>query len=470
MRWTHLRWLGLAGLGAVALGACSSDSVNDATGGAQGAPGGASGGIAAPGGAPNGGSGGGTGGAPSCDGERLAAELPALDLFVVLDASDAMFFSAAGNSTRWGQVTSGLLSFLRDTASTGVGVDLGIFPEPLEDIPDSCTSDEACGEAAPCFTKICLNVFVERGQLVSCDSNITCDHGTSSAPVCRTIGDCSTSPGNYCFTESVDSCDGTCTQSGICSRFVSCRADAYEEPAVPLAELPAGQPDLARAIQMHEPGDQTTTLPALSAALDRARAHAADNQDDEVAVVLLTGGLPTACAAEEATREEAVAELAVLAEAGASDGVKTHVIGVFSEMEIAGGARELLDGVAEAGGTEAATIVDAAGNVSTQVNAALVSLRGLRRGCQFRAPDTADYDLVNVVLSSGSTSSVIPRVANEDACDGDRGGWYYDVDPEGAAPTALSLCATSCVELRLAQGSSVELELGCASQTLDSPP
>jgi hypothetical protein len=161
-----------------------------------------------------------------------------------------------------------------------------------------------------------------------------------------------------------------------------------------------------------------------------------------------------------------VAELAALAAEGANDGVKSHVIGVFSELEVAGGARELLDGVAEAGGTDQAVMIDAATNVATAVAGALAEIRGLQRGCEFRAPEGADFDRVNVVLRSNAGAKVIPRVRDAAACDGAQGGWHYDVDPASTAPKRIALCATSCVDLRIA-GASVELELGCASRPLE---
>lgn len=462
-----MRWAGLTTLGVLTIASCSSDRVGAGAGddavSTSGGP--SSGGeTAAPGG--SGGSGG-SGGTPSCTASVTKAELPAIDLFVALDASDSTYLSASGGSTRGGQVTSALLSFFRDPASAGVGVDLGFFPVRLDNLPDSCTSDDACGEGAPCLSKICLNAFAELDLLVPCETNTNCEYGTITPPTCFTIGDCSTAPGAYCFTESLDSCDGTCTPSGICSRFVSCRADAYAEPAVPLSVLPEAQPALARAIQGHEYGEDTTTAPALSAAIERARAWSAAHPEHDVVVVLALSGLPTACFEEGATQEEAVADLAALATEGANDGVKSHVIGVFSEPEIAGGVRELLDGVAEAGGTDHAVVIDSATNASTAVAGALAEIRGLQRGCEFRAPDADDFDQVNVVLRSNAGAKVIPRVRDAAACDGTQGGWHYDVDPASAAPQRIALCATSCVDLRLAAGASVELELGCASRTLE---
>src|SRR5689334_14082796 len=123
MHWTALRWVGLTTLGALALAGCSSEQVGNGAGGSAGATGGAS--LGGTSGATSGGNGGSSGGTPSCTGKAEKAELPAIDLFVALDASDSMYFSASGGSTRWDQVASALLSFFRDPASAGVGVDLG---------------------------------------------------------------------------------------------------------------------------------------------------------------------------------------------------------------------------------------------------------------------------------------------------------------------------------------------------------
>lgn len=75
-----------------------------------------------------------------------------------------------------------------------------------------------------------------------------------------------------------------------------------------------------------------------------------------------------------------------------------------------------------------------------------------------------DPELVNVVVTGGDgTQRTIPRVATEADC-GAAEGWYYD-DP--AAPTKVTLCATSCDSAQSPSGATkppkLEVLLGCKS-------
>ena len=444
--------------------ACSSDeSGNGGTGGtaSSGAPGNTAG--AAPD------VGGGAGSPAACWKETLTAKLAPVDLFLMLDASAAMDQPTGSSLSRWAAVSSGLLSFSKDPGSAGIGLGLGLFPIELE-LPDTCHDDDACGQGAPCIQKVCLNTLLEFDRMVVCETDVDCEDGGSLMPTCRTIGDCSTDPEIFCFTESAASCDGTCTASGICSRFVSCERAEFAVPTVSIGESPAVEAALVSALQQRQPKGETTTAPALSGALEHARAWKQSHPDHEVLSVLVTAGSPTECLGEDVTTSaEAVAELAAIAAEGASNDLRTFVIGVATAAEIAADARESLDSIALAGNTESAFVIDSAMNVTNEVWLAMNRIRGEERGCEFEAPsgDEVDFDKVNLVLATDSATTLIPRVPSETECDADRGGWFYDLEPSTGDPRRILTCPESCKAFKTAAIGAAKLELGCTSEYID---
>ena len=48
-------------------------------------------------------------------------------------------------------------------------------------------------------------------------------------------------------------------------------------------------------------------------------------------------------------------------------------------------------------------------------------------------------------------------------CGPNSGGWYYDVDPDQAAPTQIIACDKSCSDFKAAAGAKVQVALGCAT-------
>jgi hypothetical protein len=446
----------------IAFAACSSEE--PAAGGSS------SGGEAARGGeAGRGGSGGDAGSPSSCIGESLPAKQVPLDIFAMLDASDSMSTVTGSRITKWSAVTEALGSFSRDPVSAGIGLGVGYFPIALDDVPDTCTDDDACGGGGPCIQKICLNVVVELGIMRACTVDSDCVMGTQAVPTCMTIGDCSTNPGAICFIESTALCDGDCIASGICSRSVSCDAGDYEAPAEPISELPEAGPALTASLQQQLAAGTTPTVPALSGAVAHARAWAESHPDRDVITLLVMGGLPNECFDDPlTTKGEALEQLLGAASDGEREGMRTFVIGLFSAAEIAAGARADLDSVAEAGGTEQSFTIDTAGNVTSDLASALDQIRGAKWGCEFQVPEAAadDYDKLNLDFSFVSATRRVPRVESESACDPTSGGWHYDVEPGADEPTRVVVCPASCETVKGNPTATVQFELGCDSQRL----
>ncbi len=413
----------------------------------------------------------------SCAGDITKAELVPLDIFVMLDSSGSMLESTALGTTKWQDVSMALGSFFRDPGSAGLSVGLGYFPIPLE-IGDRCTSDAECGEGAPCIRRICLNVLLDLEIAYECASDDDCDVGTDLPPLCGTLGECSAlqPPDNFCYTELADeTCEaGTCAQSGVCSRYVSCDAARYAAPAVPIAALPGNEPTLSASLQLRVPVGSTPTAPALQGALDQARSWAASHPGHSVVTLLATDGFPTECFADTAiNNDDLIEEVAAAARAGVTDGIRSFVIGVFSATDIAAGARTNMDTVARAGGTEQSFIVDSSGNVAMEFLSALNQIRGSSLSCEFQVPKAdgsgreVDYDKVNVELTADGVATRIPRAQSVAACDAARGGWFYDVSPGTAEPNRIILCEASCAAISSAQNVSVEIELGCQSEIIE---
>jgi hypothetical protein len=492
----------LAAAALIVLGGCSSkDESGGGTGpggapgrgGASGGSGNAAGGATAGGTSQTGGAGGvpavgfgggpvvgigglvGAGGARSCAGDITRAKLVPLDMYLMLDSSESMLGSTTLFSDKWTDVGDALVSFLRDPGSAGIGVGLQYFPQRLASIPDICTSDPQCGEGAPCNTKMCLNVALAISAIYPCDDVADCNFDTPDPPACVTLGDCSTDPDYYCVMElAEETCiGGACTPTGFCERTSSCDVSTYGMPEVPIAELPGVEPAIVASLQAKTPLGKTPTAPALGGAIRHARQWADAHPERTVVALLATDGLPTECFADaDATSEEAVAEVASIASRGRIDGVRTFVIGVFAPEDLDLGARENLNSVALAGGTEQAFIVDASQDVSQQFRDALNEIRGARLSCEFQIPEAepgreVDLGKVNVDFTVGTSVTRVPQVTNQAACDTTRGGWYYDVNPSAGDPSRIIVCPTSCQAFQSAENASVQIELGCQTEVIE---
>ena len=74
-----------------------------------------------------------------------------------------------------------------------------------------------------------------------------------------------------------------------------------------------------------------------------------------------------------------------------------------------------------------------------------------------------DYFSVNVQFTPGAGNAVtVGNVKDRASCSATRGGWYYDVDPStGATPQTISICDTSCEQMKADPVGRVDILLGC---------
>jgi hypothetical protein len=235
-----------------------------------------------------------------------------------------------------------------------------------------------------------------------------------------------------------------------------CTVSNYSTPEVEIAALPGVASQIASSIQAHSPDTDTPTYEALEGAVQHAQSWAGSHAGDTVVVVLATDGDPESdCSSETLSSVEGVAQ-------GGYSGtpkIPTFVIGVGSSLSN-------LNGIASAGGTGSAFIVDTGGSADQQFLAALNAIRGTAIGCTYQIPvpsmGTINYSQVNIIYTPGGGGSpmTIPQVASMSACPSTGNAWYYD---NATAPTEIILCSATCGTIEADSTGSLGIALGCST-------
>ncbi len=388
----------------------------------------------------------------------LPRKIADLDMHIIIDASGSMI-DVVGDSTttKWDATTTALQSFLQTPDAAGLGVGITFFPVVDPNVPDSCGQDpNVCGVADACQkVGICLE------SETACRVDIGCvAEGFPDEP-CIQIGVCELAPDQACSDDPAlpfpcPDGAGACIDFAFCENHYTCDLGAYASPVVAPLTLPAGSDALVAAMQQKEPEGATTTLPALQGVHAQATAGAGSRPDRRQAVVLATDGLPTSCDAslEGMSDDIAIQHLAEVAEAAAAAGVRTFVVGVFTEVE-AEQSQQNLDTIAKAGGTEAAFIVGADNDLSETFARALEQARVVATNCEYPLPaEHQDLDLGRTQLTLEATGLVDVLQLLESASQCTTGGsGVYVIDD--AAGLRLVLCPSICE----AVGDSVDAEL-----------
>lgn len=254
----------------------------------------------------------------------------------------------------------------------------------------------------------------------------------------------------------------------------SCNASDYATPDVPIEPLPAVAPKIIASVGAHSPGGGTPTTPALTGALQYARAWAAAHTDRKTVVVLATDGDPSFCSGNT------VQDVANVAQAGftATPSVETFVVGVGSSLTS-------LNAIAAQGGSGQALIVDAtSGDPTQQFLDAMNKIRetitkttthtethtethSAPVPCEWLIPpspdgQTFDKTKVNVEFASGAAAAQrIGAIASEADCANVANGWHYD-DP--AKPTKVLVCPQTCTMIQGTAEAQVNVVFGCATE------
>ncbi|NUO52454.1 MAG: VWA domain-containing protein [Polyangiaceae bacterium] len=344
----------------------------------------------------------GTGG--GCIGISSKAEPIPLDIFIMLDQSGSMSQDAGNNLSKWQTVKQAISAFVLDPASDGIGVGIQYFGLPISSDPGCfaipCTSDDDC---------------------------------TGTCTLCHPIAGVCTSP----FNGDEDSCEPL----------------DYTWAEAPIATLPAGANPILSSLQMHNPGTNTPTMPAIVGAVTYAKQWQIDHPDHYTVVAFATDGDPAICDIDL----DNINQVAADAFAG-TPSIRTFVIGV-------GGSLTALDALAAAGGTTEAFSMDYDPMAQEQFLEAMNTIRNAAVPCIYEIPpppdgELEDFNKVNVeYLAGGMDPGVqIPKVAGPADCPPSGLGWYYD---DEAAPEEIILCPATCDEVQSDLTAELNIVLGC---------
>lgn len=226
----------------------------------------------------------------------------------------------------------------------------------------------------------------------------------------------------------------------------ACDRNAYRLFSVGIGPLPARAPELTASLERTEPSGGTPTGVALDGALQTATEYKRAHPDHQVAVVVVSDGMPNLC-----TDDTVLTQLPRVALT--EYGTLTFAIGIGTEP----GA--VMDGIAAAGGTDHALSVSNPSEIDARLREAQVQAVA----CEILIPATApdgraiSPDLVNLVITDKLGSRTVREVDRLATC-GNREGWYYD-DPK--APKSIHLCPASCDLVKARRESKADVQLGC---------
>jgi len=435
---------------------------------------------------------------------------------------------AAGGAaaTKWDSVRGALEAFVQSPETAEIGIGLQYFPQIEAGVPFTCDTNDQCGAFGPCSNSLCVVTVsqdddpddldppliftrVADGGPTPCFDDAGCTgpnercqtlageciippflftdvpdgsflnmnpdpDGTLQAPVCSQQSDCAGLPGTTC--DPLGICDdfvNFCTPSlacgnagecfalpSTCASQTKCDAGDYSTPAVAISAAPERSAAIVTSLGSQTPQGLTPTGPALEGALAQARAWAEEHPDRQVVTLLVTDGFPTECAPLE------IPDIAALAQSAstAARPVRTFVVGVFSDDDLADDGQARLDEVARAGDTSSALIVNTAGDVTADFLAALDAVRTTSLSCDFSLTQggVLDFAAVNldVTDASGATTRLF-NVGDAAGCSSDGNGWYYVNDPSGV-PQQIRVCPGACGSLQSGE-STAELQIGCAT-------
>jgi hypothetical protein len=329
--------------------------------------------------------------------------------------------------------------------NNGGGVDSGTNGGLSVDAP-------ACATSVVTAQKVALDLFIMLDQSASMDENVS--GGTKWSTVKSALTTFLGQPGLDGVSVGIQYF-GLPDSSGFTD---SCTASDYAKAEVEIAPLPGVASAITSSINAHSPTTSTPTSAALQGAINHASMWAGTHPGEAVAVILATDGEPTECTTSMSTIDGIAA-----AGFAANPKIPTFVIGVGSSLSN-------LNGIAMAGGTNMAFLVDTGGNVNQQFLQAMNDIRHAALGCTYSVPTdpnggTVDYNSVNIVYQPGNGGPpvTLPYVMTKANCPAMGNGWYYD-NPQ--APTQILLCDSSCSGIELDATGSVNITLGCSTVIL----
>jgi hypothetical protein len=212
-------------------------------------------------------------------------------------------------------------------------------------------------------------------------------------------------------------------------------------------------------------GGNTPTKAAVTKALAYAKQQQAQlNDGGKTVLILVTDGKPEQC--NEGANPAAISDdvKAVLANAKATDGTQTYIIGLaFQDADL----KANLTTMAAGAGT-APIFVTSPTQVQQELGAALAQIRGQVLSCEYAIPappngKQLDPNKVNVQYDAGDGSPVATLGKSQDCATAS--GWHYD---NATTPTKVILCPDACASAKANTKASVSVVFGCA--TIDGDP
>jgi hypothetical protein len=250
---------------------------------------------------------------------------------------------------------------------------------------------------------------------------------------------------------------------------MTCDAATLTQPEVPMADLPGNGGAIAAWLDaqwtMYGPQNMgtyystttnymgTQTHPGLQGGIDFMTQWGMDHPESKIVVLLVTDGAPDDDCGT-------VDDLNAIAADGLSRNIPTYVIGL--------GDIAVLNGVAAAGGTGQAFIVNDPSAASGDIADKLNTIRGAAQPlpCEFLIPQGGERtpDLVNLDYAGIGAAALerMPRVDSAAGC-GATLAWHYD---NPAAPTTVVACPDACTKF-VNEGGQVSIALGCPTVVID---
>jgi hypothetical protein len=236
-----------------------------------------------------------------------------------------------------------------------------------------------------------------------------------------------------------------------------CSVADYQALAVPLAPGAMAAGPITQALDTQMMAGGTPTVPVLQGLVAYLKAH--PNPARKPVLLLATDGIPddTCTSAVDGETPNTLANaIAVAAAAYAgTPSISTFVIGVGSDLTA-------LNGIAMAGGTGTATLVDTGTNAQQQFLDALDAARKSAIPCDFTIPTGSNVDPtetnVEYVAGAGGSQTFV-FVGDAAGCSkAPTNGWYFD-DP--VTPTKVSLCQAACDTVKMDDLGQVNVVFGC---------
>jgi hypothetical protein len=248
-----------------------------------------------------------------------------------------------------------------------------------------------------------------------------------------------------------------------------CDPQTYSTPEVAIAPITQTAPAILSSYEAQAPGGNTPIGPALEGALIHAYDWKVAHPAAEVAVVLVTDGVPNGCGPTTSDPRGGADSIAPIAAsyANGSPPVRTFVLGIQGMEVPVNDFRYVAETIAQAGDTTE-VVVEATDDLAAKFSSALDGIRAAAAPpCSYGVPlppnnEQLDLGRVNVVLlPEGSGPEPIFNVSGPDQCQ--NGGWYYDPPQD---PQTIQLCPSTCDVVSKLTGAGFQVLFGCATVSI----